>query len=95
MLNIISSSDYNLEGFNNIIIVPEMYSHNYERFLCEKYSNSVSKSTEVLTFKRISNRIFAEIGGFANNYINESGRILAMYNAIDSVFTMLKIYNSN
>ena len=95
MLKITNSSEYHLEGFKNIIIVPELYSHNYERFLCEKYSNSISKTTEVLTFKRISNRIFAEIGGFANNYINESGRILAMYNAINSVFSMLKIYNSN
>lgn len=95
MLKITNLSDYNLENSKNIIIVPETFSHNYERFLCQKYSNKISKSTEVLTFSRISDRIFAEIGGFANNYINDSGRILAMYNAINSVFPSLKVYNSN
>ncbi|MFI3226731.1 MAG: PD-(D/E)XK nuclease family protein [Clostridia bacterium] len=95
MLTITNSSEYNLNNKKNLIIVPETFSHNYERFLCEKYSNEVSKTTEVLTFSRISDRIFAEIGGFANNYINEPGRILAMYNAINSVFVMLTIYNSN
>lgn len=95
MLNITNLSDFDLQEKKSIIIVPESYSHNYERFLCEKYSNTASKNAEVLTFSRISDRIFAEIGGFANNYINDSGRILAMYNAINSVFPMLKIYNSN
>lgn len=95
MLKITNSSEFDLQNNKNIIIVPETFSHNYERFLCEKYTNDVSKSTEVLTFTRISDRIFAQIGGFANNYINTPGRILAMYNAINSVFSMLTVYNSN
>lgn len=95
MLKITSNSKYNLENKNNIIIVPEMFSHEYERYLCEEYGNDISKTTEVLTFSRFPTRIFEEIGGLSNNYINNSGRILAVYNAIEKVSTTLKIFKNN
>lgn len=95
MLTITNSREYDLEIGKNIIICPELYSHNYERFLCEKYTNTISKNTEVITFSRISSKIFQKIGGFANNYINDSGRILAMYKAIDNLSNDLTFYNNN
>ena len=101
MLTIVNSSDYILDKINEnkqknqILIVPELFSHNYERILCEICSNEISKTTEVLSFKRICNRIFCEIGGLATNYINDSGRVLAMYNAINAVYCDLKVYKNN
>lgn len=98
MLNLIySNAPYEVFKDNSekkLILVPEQFSHNCERFLCELGGNTITKTAEVSSFKRISDKIFAEIGGLSKNYINDSGRILALFNAISNVFDELSIYKN-
>ncbi len=93
MVKIIKNHKFENQNRKTIIIVPETISHEYERMLCEKFGNQISKDVEVLTFNRISRRVFEEIGGFANTYMNEAGRILSVYKAINMNLPSLKIFN--
>ena len=48
-----------------IFLVPETHSHEAERRLCQAGGDSISLSCEVLTFRRLANRVFAAAGGLA------------------------------
>ena len=45
-----------------IFLVPETHSHEAERRLCEWGGDGISLACEVLTFRRLANRVFAEYG---------------------------------
>ncbi|MBS7315529.1 MAG: PD-(D/E)XK nuclease family protein [Clostridiaceae bacterium] len=75
-----------------IFLVPETHSHEAERRLCEAGGDSISLSCEVLTFRRLANRVFAEYGGLADRVLDDGGRILLMQNAFESVRTSMKYY---
>lgn len=77
----------------NILIVPEQYSHDAERELARLSPDNASLYGEVLSFSRLSNRVFAETGGLADKTLDKGGRALAMSVAIDNVSKHLKIYN--
>lgn len=98
MLNIVYSNQHSdIFKANNqkkLIIVPEQFSHNFERLLCEIGTNEATKTAEVSSFKRMTDKIFAEIGGLAKTYINDSGRSLAMFNAISNVHSLLTVYKN-
>lgn len=94
MVSINLNQEFIFSGKKTIIIVPETMSHEYERFLCEKYQNSICKDVEVLTFSRITRRIFEEIGGFSNEFLNDAGRILVVYKAISQNSNALKSFHA-
>lgn len=75
---------------NQILIVPQHYSHEAERRLCEFCGDSVSLFCEVLTIKRLADRVFGEEGGLAEQVLDESGRLLAMGLAVRSVSEKLR-----
>lgn len=76
----------------NIFIVPEQYSHAAERELCKICGDSVSLYAEVLSFTRLADRVFSEIGGLADQTLDGAGRILAMDMAVKTVEQKLKVY---
>lgn len=49
-----------------ILLVPELFSHAYERRLAEATRNHGGRTAEVLTFSRLAGRVFAEAGGLAD-----------------------------
>ncbi len=59
-----------------ILLVPEQYSHDTERQLCRAGGNSICLYAEVLTFKRLTNRVLASVGGLAQKQLDEGGRCL-------------------
>lgn len=75
---------------NQILIVPQHYSHEAERRLCEFCGDSASLYCEVLTVKRLADRVFGEQGGLAEKVLDESGRLLAMRLAVRSVSDKLR-----
>ncbi len=75
-----------------VFLVPETHSHEAERRLCETGGDGISLSCEVLTFRRLANRVFAEYGGIADRVLDDGGRILLMQRAFESVRTSLKYY---
>ena len=46
-----------------LLLVPELFSHAYERRLAEATHNHGGRTAEVLTFSRLTGRVFAEAGG--------------------------------
>ena len=77
---------------DNILLVPEQYSHQSARALSEYCGDSLSLYGEVLTFSLLADRVLAETGGLAETLLDEGGRILVMALAFASVQPSLKLY---
>ena len=75
-----------------ILIVPEQYSHETERALCERGGDTISRYAEVLSFTRLASRVFSVCGGVCEEYLDENGRILTLYLAAQQVREQLKFY---
>ena len=84
------------EGAKNaVFLVPETYSHQAERQLCLYGGDAINLSCEVLTFRRLANRVFSAYGGLAEPTLDEPGRILVMQQALDSAQGQLHYYRAN
>lgn len=68
-----------------VLIVPEQYSHDTERKLCAFGGEDISLTCEVLSFSRLCTRVFAQAGGLAAEFLDEGGKLLTMYRAVDAV----------
>ena len=77
-----------------ILIVPEQYSHETERLLCQACGDTISRSAEVLSFTRLASRVFSIYGGVCGEYLDGSGRLLTLYLAAQQVREQLKFYAS-
>lgn len=75
-----------------VLIVPEQYSHRAERRLCSVGGNSLSLQGEVLTFTRLANRVFSAAGGLAQPTLDQGGRVLLMYLAVQRMGQGLTVY---
>lgn len=75
-------------------IVPEQYSHDAERQLLTICGDTLSLHGEVLSFSRLSNRVFAECGGTGISLLDNGGRILLMSRAVSAVSGKLRMYGS-
>jgi len=91
---IINTIQKNKDVRRSVLIVPEFSAHESERMLCELLGDSSSLYAEVLSFKRLSNRVFAECGGLADTILDNGGRILLMKSAVEEVKPALTIYSS-
>jgi len=69
-----------------ILLVPEQEVLRCERILAERLEGVNSLMLEVVSFRRLCNRIFREYGGLCKNYITGSGRAMLMWRAL-SEFT--------
>jgi len=61
------------------IITPEQYSYSAERRLLETLGVKASLNAEVLSFNRIANRVFKEVGGANSKIITKSGKAILAY----------------
>ncbi len=75
-----------------VLIVPEQHSHDMERQLCAVGGNRVSQFAEVLSFTRLSSRVFSVWGGLARPTLDAGGRLLLMYAALKGVGEQLRVY---
>ncbi len=75
-----------------VLLVPEQQSHEAERALCRWGGPEISLQAEVLSFSRLCNRIFHAAGGLGEEELDEGGRLLLMYRAVQSLSTQLKVY---
>ncbi|MBR6772996.1 MAG: PD-(D/E)XK nuclease family protein [Clostridia bacterium] len=74
-----------------LLLVPEQYAFNAERELCAKAGNGISLFAEVMSFRGLARRIFAETGG-APVTVEDGGRLLAMFEAHRQVKPLLRVY---
>lgn len=81
-------------GKRQILIVPELASHEYERLLAQATENKGARYAEVLTFRRIANRVFSEAGGLAETVLTPAGRLLVLYESVRRSSDALALYGS-
>jgi len=77
---------------DQIVIVPEQYSHDMERALCKTGGNRVCLHAEVLSFSRLAARVFAAAGGLSAATLDQGGRVLLLRMAMQSVAEQLRLY---
>lgn len=77
-----------------ILIVPEQFSHEAERMLCEVGGDTISRYAEVLSFTRLAQRVFASYGGVSRPRMDKAGRLIAMARAVETVGSRLKLYGA-
>jgi len=75
-----------------LLIVPEQYSHDAERQLCMVCGDSLSLHAETMSFSRLCDHVFSEVGCTGGKILDKSGQILVMHKAIESVAPNLKVY---
>ena len=79
---------------NQILIVPELISHEMERRLCLAAGDTASRYAEVLSFTRLARRVFDAMGSAAQECLDNGGRVVAMAAAARQMASRLKAYAS-
>ena len=64
-----------------ILLVPELNSHQMERHLAAATGNHGARTAEVLTFSRLADRVFSEVGGLAQQMLTPAGQLLTLQEA--------------
>lgn len=77
-----------------ILIVPEQFSFEAEMRLCRIGGDTIGRYAEVLSFTRLSDRVAADQGGIAGEYLDKGGQLLAMALAAEQVASRIKLYGS-
>lgn len=72
------------------IITPEQFSYSMEKRLLEILENNVSLNAEVISFKRIANRVFTEVGGANELVISKSSQAMIIYSILQQQKDKLK-----
>ncbi len=75
-----------------LLLVPEQISFETEQRLCRHCGNSVSLYAEVFSFTSLAERVFSAYGGKARPLLDEAGRILMMYEAMQTVKSQLRMF---
>lgn len=75
-----------------ILLVPELNSHQMERRLAEATENHGARTAEVLTFSRLADRVFAEVGGLAQQMLTPAGQLLTLQEAARRVQGGLSVW---
>ncbi|MBQ8399343.1 MAG: PD-(D/E)XK nuclease family protein [Clostridia bacterium] len=68
-------------GAKVILLVPERFSLGAERQICA-LCGQYTMNVEVLSFKRLCNRVFREYGGLCYHYADKGGQLLMMHRAL-------------
>ena len=77
-----------------IFLVPEQGSFDAEKTICKLPPPQKRRTTEVLTFSRLCDNVFRSYGSLAGERISDSGKVMLMSVALDSVKDNLNIYKN-
>ena len=80
------------DGGKQILLVPEHASYQAEVDLCRVCGDTVSRHAEVLSFRRLSERVLNITGGIAQITLDAGGKLLTLQKALLDVATELKVY---
>ena len=75
-----------------ILLVPEHASHQAEVDLCRACGSTASRHAEVLSFRRLSDRVLSITGGIAQVSLDGGGKLLTLQRALREVAPSLKVY---
>lgn len=77
------------------IITPEQFSYSAEKRLLEVIDTPASINAEVISFNRMANRVFTEVGGLRDILISKSGRAMIIYSILEKEKKNLKFLGSS
>jgi len=75
-----------------ILLVPEHASHQAEVDLCRVCGDTVSRHAEVLSFRRLGDRVLSITGGIAEVTLDAGGKLLTLQKALMEVAPTLTVY---
>ena len=75
-----------------ILLVPEHASHQAEVDLCRVCGDTVSRHAEVLSFRRLGDRVLSLTGGIAQVTLDAGGKLLTLQKALMEVSPTLTVY---
>lgn len=75
-----------------ILLVPEHASHLAEVDLCRVCGDTASRHAEVLSFRRLADRVLSMTGGAADVTLDAGGRLLTLQKALTEVSSELRVY---
>ncbi|MBR6682322.1 MAG: exodeoxyribonuclease V subunit gamma, partial [Clostridia bacterium] len=78
-----------------ILIVPDQQVLFAERIIADMTEGSTTFSLEILSFSRLANHVFRALGGLSFCNIDDGGRLLIMWRAINEISPFLEIYKNN
>ena len=81
-------------GKTGLLVVPEQMLVAAEREISVSIPDKYTLNMDVLSFRRLANRVFREYGGLCCNYPGGGADILMMQKALLSVLPVLKLYNN-
>lgn len=76
-----------------ILITPEQLTFQTEKKLINQFG-FLGKDIDVLSFKRMANKVFKEVGGITKTHIQSSGKTMLLYKVVDELKDELKIYST-
>ena len=77
------------------IITPEQFSYSAEKKLLEEINTNASVNAEVISFNRIANRVFTEVGGANEVLLSKSSKAMLIYSILEKEKKNLKFLNSS
>ena len=77
-----------------ILLVPEQYSHEAERELCEVCGDTLSLYAEVLSFTGLARKVASALGGISVTYLDDGGRTLCMAQAMKLIGARLEVFRN-
>ena len=77
---------------NQILMVPELISHDTERRLCAEAGDIASRYAEVLSFPRLLRRVCEQTQNMPKECLDNGGRLTAMASAVQQLSSQLKSY---
>ena len=80
------------DSSQQILLVPEHASHQAEVDLCRACGPTASRHAEVLSFRRLSDRVLSITGGIAQVTLDNGGKLLTLQKALAEVAPVLKVY---
>ena len=76
-----------------ILLVPEQYTFESEKRLSNFIGKDPYLRARVLSFKTLSNIVFSQVGGLTDININDSGRAMMIFKALEGVSPELNIFS--
>ena len=77
------------------IITPEQFSYSAEKTLLNAVDGESSINAEVISFNRMANRVFTEVGGLNDVLISKSSKAMLIYSILKKERKNLKVLNSS
>lgn len=77
-----------------LLLVPEQFSFESERALLERLGPRLSGSVQVLSFTRLAEQVFREVGGMAGRRMDDPTRALLMSRALELAADHLTLYKA-